>query len=962
LSARALGAGGAFVILALAAPLAAQVAPHGRWSTIRTAHFHVHFPEGLEEPARRAAAYAERAYSRLTGELVPPRGPIDMVVADNVDLANGFATPFPSNRITIYTYAPLASPSLRFYEDWLELVVTHELTHIFHGDRVRGWWRGAQYVLGRAPFLFPTGYAPSWISEGLATYYESKLTGAGRVYGSYHRMLVRAAALSADFPDIGDWSRVTTRYPTGDIAYGFGSLLLAYIVETRGEGALRDFVERAARAPLPFTLGSVARASFGTSFERAWEAWRDSVRRDAPPPNAPLAGWRDLTHAGRLAAYPRWVDSNTIVYAASTGRETTGAYRVTLTGGEQRIARRNDTDVNAPAPDGRLLFAQLELSDPYHVRSDLYVGTGTSERRLTHNARLTHPDVREDGTIVAVRAVAATNQLVILDSHGALRAPLTRAAPDTQWAEPRWSPDGSRLAVTRWVRGGHADVVVLDTLGALVRQLTADRAFDSSPSWTPDGRYVVFASDRTGIPELYVVAVDVPDAEAHRLSHTATGLYYPAVSPDGRHLAAARYAPDGWHIGVAPFDSGAVSVASASRAGPASTNSAPPDAPRAGGPVRSFSPWRSLVPRYWLPMVGERADGGISIGALTSATDVIGRHAYTAELLIDPANGEHEGDVFYRYAGFGQPVIDLYAEQGWARRAIFDEAERVGTLSERSRTVGLSATVSRPRVRTTAWVSAGGELEMLSYSTAPGDLLPRLDPFFSSSPHLRTLLLAAGWSNTRRPALAISPEDGVSISVNGRLRWLSDETGVDQRSVIAAAAAYKSIDLPGFAHHVLAARAAWGASGGDSPRSFSVGGTSGAPLPVLPGLTFGQRRTFGVRGFPPGSRAGSHAIAGTLEYRVPLAHPSEGEDLWPVFLDRVSAALFADAGTAWTGGVGDPAGGAWLVSLGAELNLDAAVPYDVPYRLRLGVAIPVSRADVPQASSITAYVRLGPSF
>ncbi|HJR63551.1 MAG TPA: hypothetical protein VJ803_07590, partial [Gemmatimonadaceae bacterium] len=702
------------------------------------------------------------------------------------------------------------------------------------------------------------------------------------------------------------------------------------------------------------------RASFGVSFERAWEAWRDSVRRDAPSMTAPLPGWRDLTRAGRLAAYPRWVDSSTIVYAASTGRETTGAYRVTLAGGEERIARRNDTDVNAPTPDGSLLFAQLELSDPYHIRSDLYVGTTRGDRRLTENARLTQPDVRGDGAIVAVRAAPATNQLVILDSRGALRAALTRAAPDTQWAEPRWSPDGSRLAVTRWVRGGHADVVVLDTLGALVRQLTADRAFDSSPSWTPDGRHVLFTSDRTGIPEVYLASVDDPYAGARRLSHAATGLYYPAVSPDGRHLAAARYAPDGWHIGVAPFDAGVVTAASASRIGAELMSGGAPDPPRAGGPVRSFSPWRSLIPRYWLPLIGERSDGGVSIGALTSATDVIGRHSYTAELLIDPANGEHEGNAFYRYAGFGQPVIDVYAEQAWARRAIFDADERVGTLSERARTVGLSAIVSRRRVRTAAWVSAGGELELLSYSASPARLLPRLDPFFSSSPHLRTLLLAAGWSNTRRPSLAISPEDGISVSVNGRLRWRSDESGMDQRSVIAAAAAYRSLDLPGFAHHVIAGRAAWGASGGDSPRSFSVGGTSGAPLPVLPGITVGQRRTFGVRGFPPGSRAGSHAIAGSLEYRVPLAHPSEGEDFWPVFLDRVSASLFADAGTAWTSG--EAAAGAWLVSLGAELNLDAAVPYDVPYRLRLGVAVPVSRVDVPHAGSITAYVRLGPSF
>ncbi|HJU64472.1 MAG TPA: hypothetical protein VJ596_02285, partial [Gemmatimonadaceae bacterium] len=745
---------------------AAQVAPHGRWSTLRTPHFRVHFAAGLEEPARRAAGYAELAYSRLAAELAAPRGTIDLVVGDNVDLANGFATPFPSNRIVIYTYAPLASPSLRYYEDWLELVVTHELTHIFHGDRVRGWWRGAQYVLGRAPFLFPAAYAPSWISEGLATYYESKLTGAGRVYGSHHRMLVRGAALGDDFPDIGDWSRATTRYPAGDIAYGFGSLFLASLAEHRGGKALRDFVERAARSPLPFTLGGVARASFGTSFQRAWETWRDSVRSEVGSAAAPMAGWRDLTRAGRLAAFPRWLNPTTIVYVGSTGRETTGAYRVTVDGedGERRIGRRNDTDVQSPAPDGTLIFAQLELADPYQIRSDLYRGRGDSERRLTVGARLTQPDARVDGAIVAVRAVPATNQLVLLGHDGTYRRALTPAVLDTQWAEPRWSPDGTRLAVTRWVRGRHADIVVLDTAGALVRQLTDDRAFDSSPSWTPDGQFVVFTSDRDGAPQIYLIPASGSPAEARRLSQAITGLYYPAVSPDGRYLAAARYASDGWHIGIAPFDVSATEAASSGTNDAARASREAAAAPRQTSPVTGFSPWPSLLPRYWLPLVAERSDGGVAFGALTSGRDVIGRHSYAVQLLIDPANGEHEGDFSYRYAGFRQPVIDLYAEQGWARVAIFDDDERAGTLSERTRTLGISATATRPRVRSAAWVSVGGELEMLSYSTAPENLLPRLDPFFASSPQLRTMLASAGWSNVKRPGLSISPEDGVSLS------------------------------------------------------------------------------------------------------------------------------------------------------------------------------------------------------
>ena len=97
-----------------AAPrLAAQVDPSVRWETLHTTHFRIHFNPQLEDQARRAAVNAERAYAALAAELTPPRGMIDIVLADNVDLTNGQATPFPTNRIILYAYPPVDAPTSR---------------------------------------------------------------------------------------------------------------------------------------------------------------------------------------------------------------------------------------------------------------------------------------------------------------------------------------------------------------------------------------------------------------------------------------------------------------------------------------------------------------------------------------------------------------------------------------------------------------------------------------------------------------------------------------------------------------------------------------------------------------------------------------------------------------------------------------------------------------------------------
>ncbi|MFL5524677.1 MAG: peptidase S9, partial [Gemmatimonadaceae bacterium] len=94
------------LVFGAAGTAGSQLPPNDNWRTIHTQHFRVHFTPPLEDEARRAAVNAERAYSQLSAELGPPRGTIDLVVSDNVDYVNGYATPFPSNRIVVYAHPP----------------------------------------------------------------------------------------------------------------------------------------------------------------------------------------------------------------------------------------------------------------------------------------------------------------------------------------------------------------------------------------------------------------------------------------------------------------------------------------------------------------------------------------------------------------------------------------------------------------------------------------------------------------------------------------------------------------------------------------------------------------------------------------------------------------------------------------------------------------------------------------
>jgi hypothetical protein len=115
-----------------------------------------------------------------------------VVLYGEFDLTNGFSTPLPFNTIGIFL-APPDEGDLLENSAWLDLLVTHELTHVVHLDKVRGAPRVLQWIFGREPFFFPNAWQPTWAIEGLAVLNESEPgTGRGRLYGPWFEGWLRA--------------------------------------------------------------------------------------------------------------------------------------------------------------------------------------------------------------------------------------------------------------------------------------------------------------------------------------------------------------------------------------------------------------------------------------------------------------------------------------------------------------------------------------------------------------------------------------------------------------------------------------------------------------------------------------------------------------------------------------------------------------------------------------------------
>jgi Tol biopolymer transport system component len=988
--------------------LAAQVPPNEDWRTLETTHFRVTYPADLESVARRAGEFAERAHEALSDRFVdPPEGPIELLVTDHDDQSNGFANALPFNRITVFVRPPTEGYNATHFDDWLELVITHELVHVFHLDRTGPLGNAVRSVLGRSSADWPAfpGYdLPAWIGEGMATYYESVLTGAGRVNGTFHDMVLRTAVLEDQFEGPGQVSGLSPNWPAGIRAYAYGTSFLDYMLTEYGEERLGDFVNGVSRQLIPWRVESVAKDAFGIEFGEAWSSWQTELeatyraRAVALAEVAPLTTGEPITTAGRFTLFPKVSpDGTRLAYFRSDGRSDLQLRSSNLDGSEGRKVTRLNGVLNwAWLPDGDVLAAEREHTDLYRIRSDLVrIDPDGDERWITRGARLAQPTTAPDGRFaVAVQDGDGTNRLVRVDLTTGVIEPLTDFVATEHWGYPAWSPDGKWLAASRLRPDAFYDLLVLDTDGDFVQQVTLDRAIDQAATWSPDGRWLLWSSDRSGIPNLYAVSIDPQSGEPgpiRQITNMLGGSAYPSVDPSGMWIYFSSYQAHGWDVERIRFDPGtwfdplpmqarfSERGEPAERLGPEST-----DQPSAlsGADSKPYSVMQTIWPRAWEPIFrsGVSRQGRRVLrrgfGARVDGQDLVGRHAYGLEGVVR-GSGRTEVGGSYTYLGKGNPLFGFSFRQDHDIAGPFDVETDQGDsvrvfVGERERALRGRATFVRQRMRSRASVSFSTahiweRLEVLDENLEESPLVHR-----SPRSRLGEASATLSYSNTRSHPFSTTAETGFGgflrvlarheLSLPGSERGIS---GMDRgfRDVIGRVRGYHAFSGPGFSRHVFAWRGSFGGAFGPGADRFhfDVGGAPGRVENLTGFELFGGRPLlFPVRGYDAGHRSGRYAWTASAEYRFPIANVHGAWGFFPLHIDRVSGSLFIDGGNAWGDSfeaeILNPRGST-LGSVGAELQVSMLALFNTRLFVRIGAVAALNGGD-----ATPFYLRLGTAF
>lgn len=425
------------------------------FKVLETEHFDVYYYDAERLAAYDVARMAERAYGRLSRVLrhqFSERKPIILyashsdfqqtnTTAGEVGEGTGGFTDFLKHRNVF--------PLTGSYRD-IEHVLEHEMVHQFQYDVWSGGKAGGglQTIIAVSP--------PLWFVEGMAEY-----LSAGPVDPNT-AMILRDAAAEGKLPTIRQLETDPNIFP-----YRFGQALAAYIGQRWGDEALGAILS-ASRAG---SLEAAFRRVIGLDFVQLGDQWRDAVQNEFLP---------QLTTQVRAAGISQPVlteersDGTLHLAPALSPDGTLMAY----------FSEKDFYFVDlwlAEVPSGKPVRRILESSWSSDYETFRFINSGASwspDGRLLAFAAKRGP--RDDIVIVDPRRNKEVRRIEV-DLNGV--------------TTPSWSPDGTKLVFTGY-DGGLSDLFVVNLDGTNLTRLTNDRYADLHPVWSPDGSTLAFTSDR----------------------------------------------------------------------------------------------------------------------------------------------------------------------------------------------------------------------------------------------------------------------------------------------------------------------------------------------------------------------------------------------------------------------------------------------------------------------------------
>lgn len=939
-------------------------------------HFIYIYQAALEGQLAKLIGDCEDAYDLLTPIFQwVPREKVIVLFSDGYDLHNGWAKVHP--RPTMMIFAADALPGSTIYEpgNYLRRTVFHEFTHLLSMDPQYGFDGVLNRIFGRVLsepgdplswlitfFAMPPGaVAPTWFIEGLAMWSETEMAGPGRGRNTLVDMIFRVATAEEKLLPPTRWNLNQPEWPFGISAYVYGMKMNQYVHEKYGHGKEEQNVigelSISAADSFPFIFNRRAYPVTEQTFsELAWKTidyeedrQKDRIRRLAEQPFTEL---ERLTPPEIQAYHPRFDHAGQrIIFSGAREEQRDTLYLFNVEKEvefPQRLyrARADGSFSNlAPGPD-RSSFYYMRLDSPrrekwvsqlYRYDVSLHYG-----RKITGAGRYRFPAVSPDGMKLAAVRVEAGRQVLLevpLAKAGDRESEriLVKAPFGSALVDPVYAPDRSTLVY-----------ILSDETSSQIRRINLESGEDvvlvewsaiiTSPAFHPEGRELVFVSDKNGVYNLYGINYR-SHASPAALTHVLGGVFQPDFSPDGRQLAVSAYDSKGYYLSILDYDTGAldIEIDTLPVIEPAWTT-LELNRKRKNAVVEQkkkkveitdswpYQPYRNVRRNYWSPWLNASPDGAEG-GFFSNFSDPVNRHEL---MILGGVESEHWtplASVVYDYARF-EPILTLYGFHNQAKyyNLLYEEIndnteESVDALfhdyDEEIGGVGATLTFPFERADRSVYLSLGYQwarsraiTEIMNDSIQPiiaADLFEGEEStawmaleYFSGTAFRRSHSVEAG----RHLSMAVERMDE---DLGGEL---------NRTRALGGWSEYVTFSW----NHVLKLEGHYGVSSGDrkAQSAFGLGGFSDTVAASTPGMP----RTLMLRGYEQNTQVGTDIVKAGAAYRFPIFRFFQNVNATsPLYLHQIFGEVFYEGGRATGAELPGEDGNGWINACGVEVNI-----------------------------------------
>lgn len=879
-----------------------KIDPKLKWRTLESAHFAVHFSnqnsyETEEQLARQIIWYCEYVHAKLTKFMNwQPKSKTNVIISDFYDYVSGWATPFPNN--TIFINLTFDRDMRVNYHDWLASLITHEYTHILNMDMAYGLAGFLRKIFGR--IILPNTVMPLFMHEGFTVYNETKFAHFARSQSTYYQMMMRSAILDNNFFSIDKCVTYNlAQFPSSETPYFYGSQFYEYLALKYGDKKLSQYANWLSGG-LPLFHNAQAKRVFGRNLYALWQDFRiDAQNRYTEQlnqiTNQAITKTKPITQQGFYTQSPvfSW-DNNKIYYLSKTNSDYSSLQEYDLINQKHKILlKKNISSPIRLSPDGsKLIFSIRDYYQNFYYFDDIYLFDLKAHdlQRVSNGLRATDADLSPDHSqIVFIQNQEEQTNICLLNLATNEIRNLTNNEELTQYAQPQFSPDGSKIAFAEWKKGGYQDIYIYDLNTDWIIPITQDHYLDLEPCWFKNGQYLLFSSDRTGIFNIF--AYHLLTQKLYQITNVLTGAFAPALSSDHKQLVFQLYSSKGFDIHLTDFEIDTTMYVDI-------TNDSVLILTQSDYTLKDtiyselyyYNPFPSMYPKFWLPSVLYDNFDKWSYGFITYGADALFQHQYQLQALYNQQTNLPK--IYFNY------ILDRFYP-----------------------TILFDANYDRRRIQTNISTQFSFHKNTYQQYLTTSYLFDKYHKFYDHG-----LSLIYQFNNTKYFPYSISLEQGRYLGIFGELfdkRLFSYHNKASASLVVA-----EFINLP-MKNHIVMLNANIGFTWGNY--FYTIGG---------------PKASFTIRGNT--QRYSEHnGISLITEYRFPIYWIERGIGTMPLFFQNIAGKVFFDIGTGYNQFT-DLKNPTILKGAGLELSLQTLCFYQIPIQFTCGVASDLKQAQITQ--------------